>query len=342
MQIGIIGLMQSGKTTLFKSLSKSSDSSVNISSIKVPDKRVTKLSEIFKPKKTTYAYVEFKDVTIKLDEQGSFSGNTINEIKESDALAIVLRNFKNDTVSHIKGNIDATRDLKEIEDELYLTDLLQIERRLERIKKEGKKGNKEHMLLSRLKEELENGVPIFHLLIKDDEKKIVSGFKFLSEKPFIIVINSDENESILDDTVIKYIEEKRYDHIKIYGKIEEEISQLNPEEQIVFLNDIGLSESVIDRFIKKCYSVLNLISFLTTGEDEVKAWTIKRGSTALEAASKIHTDISRGFIRAEVVPFDTFIKYGSFSKLKEEGLLKLEGKDYIVKDGEIVHFRFNV
>jgi len=342
MQIGIIGLKQSGKTTLFKALSKSSDSSTNIFSVKVPDQRVKRLSEIFKPKKTTYACVEFKDVVIKLNDEGSFSGMTINEIKEADALAIVIRNFSNATVAHPDGSIDAARDLKEIEDELFLTDLLQIEKRMERINKEGKKGNKEWLLLSKLKENLENGIPIFYISIHPDEKKLIGGFKFLSEKPIIILINDDENESISDKSFIEYIKQKKYDYIKVYGKIEEEIARLEPEEQVAFLTDIGLSKSVIDRFINKCYSVLNLISFLTAGEDEVKAWTIKKGSTALEAASKIHTDIARGFIRAEAVQFDEFIKYGSFSKLKNEGLLRLEGKDYIVNDGEIVHFRFNV
>ncbi len=341
MQIGIIGLGQSGKTTLFEALSNIENSSVSIASVRVPDVRVTKLSSIFKPKKTILAQVEFRDAGISLEQDGSFESKTIQQIRESDALAVVLRNFKNDMVAHPHGSIDAVRDIKEIEDELFLTDLLQIENRMDRLNREGKSG-RENELLSSMKECLEQGKPLSRMKLDNSSEKMIAGFRFLSKKPLLVVINSDENEEISLDPIVSYCKERDYEYIKIYGKFEREIGKLNIEEQEDFFKDIGVQGSVVDRFINKCYSMLNLISFFTVGEDEVRAWTIEQGSTAVEAAGKIHSDIAKGFIRAEVVGCDEFLEAGSFKKLKENGKSRLEGKNYIVCDGEITHFRFNV
>ena len=341
MQIGIIGLGQSGKTTLFEALSNIESSSVSIASVRVPDVRVTKLSSIFNPKKITLAQVEFRDVGISLEQNGSFESKTIQQIRESDALAVVLRNFKNDMVAHPYGSIDAVRDIKEIEDELFLTDLLQIENRMDRLNREGKSG-RENELLSSMKECLEQGKPLSRMKLDNSSEKMTAGFRFLSKKPLLVVINSDENEEISLDPIVSYCKEREYEYIKIYGKFEREIGKLNREEQEEFFEEIGVQGSVVDRFINKCYSMLNLISFFTVGEDEVKAWTIEQGSTAVEAAGKIHSDIAKGFIRAEVVGCEEFLKAGSFKKLKENGKSRLEGKNYVVCDGEITHFRFNV
>ena len=342
MQVSIIGLMQSGKTTLFRALSGRRKFAESIAIVKVPDERIDRLSEIFKPRKTTYATIEFKDTQIELDNSGAFTSKTIGEIRNADALCIVIRNFKNDTVPHPAGSINSLRDFKEIEEELIITDLLQIEKRLERLQKESKQKSLEYQLLLKLKNYLDDEKPINQVELTDENKKLISGFKFLTQKPFIIVINSDENNSIDKKPLIDYLEKRRYDYLMVYAKIEEEISQLNKEDQKTFMEDIGISGSIIDRLIKKSYEVVNLISFLTAGEDEVRAWTIKKGSTAVEAAQKIHSDIARGFIRAEVVHYDDFIKEGSFKNCKEKGLLRLEGKEYIVKDGDIINFRFNV
>jgi GTP-binding protein YchF len=341
MQIGIIGLGQSGKTTLFEALSNIENNNISIASVRVPDDRVTELSSIFNPKKITMAQVEFRDVGISLEQDGSFDSTTIQQIRESDALAVVLRNFKNDMVAHPYGSIDGVRDLKEIEDELFLTDLIQIENRLDRLNREGNTG-RENEILSSMKECLEQGKPLSRIKLDNSGEKMIAGFRFLSKKPLLVVINSDENEEISLDPIISYCEERDYEYIKIYGKFEREIGKLNSEEQDEFFKEIGVEGSVVDRFINKCYSMLNLISFFTVGEDEVKAWTIQQGSTAVEAAEKIHSDIAKGFIRAEVVGCDEFLKAGSFKKLKENGKSRLEGKNYVVCDGEITHFRFNV
>ena len=342
MQISIIGLNQSGKTTLFSALSGKGKTSDGIATVKVPDERIDRLSEIFKPKKTTYATIEFKDIQIELDNSGAFSTKTIGEIRNADALCIVIRSFKNDTVPHPSGTINPLRDFQEIEEELIITDLLQIEKRLDRLQREGKQKGAEYNILKRLKETLDNGKALNQTRITDEDKRLISGFKFLTLKPFIVVINSDENNSIDDSSLIKYLAERGYNYIMVFAKIEEEISQLNEGDQKAFMEDIGIKESIIGRLIKKSYEVVNLISFITAGEDEVKAWTIKKGSNAVEAAQKIHSDIARGFIRAEVVHYDDFIKEGSFKACKEKGLLRLEGKEYIVKDGDIINFRFNV
>ena len=342
MQISIIGLNQSGKTTLFNALSGVGKTTEGIVTVKVPDERIDKLSQIFHPKKTTYTTIEFKDTQIELDNNGSFSSKTIGEIRNADALCIIIRSFKNDTVSHPTGSIDPLRDFKEIIDELIITDLMQIEKRLERLKKESKQNSSEYRVLEKLKDYLDNEKPLNKIEITQEDKKLISGFKFLTLKPFIAIINLDENNSIDYKALVNHLDENKYDYLTVYAKIEEEISQLEKEDQAAFLEDIGVSQSIIDRLIMKFYEALNLISFLTAGEDEVKAWTIKKGSTAVEAARKIHSDIARGFIRAEVVHYDDFIREGSFKACRDKGLLRLEGKDYIVIDGDIINFRFNI
>ncbi len=342
MNIAIIGLGQSGKSTIFRAVTGKDSGSEDISIVKVPDERVDKLAEIFKPKKVTYATIEFRDLKIELDESGAFSSKTKDKIRGSDALCMVIRNFKNDTVPHPLGSINPVSDFKELLDELIITDMIQIEKRLERLKKEAKERTQEFITLERLMESLSSGKTLNKIKLTKEDEKLISGFKFLTLKPFIVVINNDENDSLDTKPITEYLTENKYNHLIVYGKIEEEISKLDPEDQKEFLKDIGMKESIIGRLIKKAYETLDLISFLTVGEDEVKAWTIKRESSAVEAARKIHSDIARGFIRAEVVHYNDFIKYGSYKACRDKGLVRAEGKNYTIKDGDIVNFRFNV
>jgi len=341
MQVGIIGLKQSGKTTLFRALASVEDRGIGIAAVHVPDDRVSVLSKVFNPKKITYPQIVFKDIEISVEDDGSFHASTVQQMREIDAAAVVLRTFENDSVPHPSITIDPVRDLKEIEDEIFLTDLLQIERRLDRLEREQKRG-REYELLKRLGKGLEEGTSVGLQTLNDDEKKLILGFRFLSAKHVLVVINADENNSYPEESVVSYCKNRGYEYIKIYGKIEEEIGTLCHEEQKEFLEDIGLNESVMARFVNRCYTMLDLISFFTVGEDEVKAWNIRRGSTAREAAERIHTDIAKGFIRAETVRYEDFIEAGSFKALKERGILRLEAKEYTVQDGEIMHFRFNL
>jgi GTP-binding protein YchF len=339
MQVGIIGLAQSGKSTLFRALS--SGAAGGIAAIKVPDNRVAKLSAMFRPKKTTYPLILFRDIDISLGDDGSFSTKTVQAMREADAVAVVLRNFKNDAVAHPRIAIDPLRDLKEVEDMLFLTDLLQIERRLDRLEREHKK-DVEYEVLSRIGAGLEEGTAICKQDLSEAEKKTIFGFRFLSAKKLLVVLNKDEDNAFPDEAVNTHCTECGYETISFYGRIEEEIGMLPPEEQKEFLDDIGLAGSATARFVSRCYSMLDLISFFTVGEDEVRAWNIRRGSSAAEAAARIHTDIAKGFIRAETVRFEQFVEAGSFKALKERGLLRLESKEYTVHDGEIMHFRFNL
>jgi ribosome-binding ATPase YchF (GTP1/OBG family) len=224
---------------------------------------------------------------------------------------------------------------------LFLTDLLQIERRLDRLEREHKK-DQEYGVLSRIGARLEEGKAICRQGLSEAEKKTISGFRFLSAKKLLIVLNKDEDNAFPDESVNAYCIERGYEPIVFYGAIEEEIGMLPPEEQKEFLDDIGLTGSATARFVNRCYAMLDLISFFTVGEDEVRAWNIRRGSSAAEAAARIHTDIAKGFIRAETVSYREFIEVGSFKALKERGLLRLESKEYTVQDGEIMHFRFNL
>jgi GTP-binding protein YchF len=339
MQVGIVGLPRSGKSTLFRALSSGTDG--GIATVKVPDGRVETLSDMFRPKKTTYPSILFRDIDIALEDDGSFSTNTVQAMREADAVAVVLRSFKNDAVAHPKVTVDPLRDLKEVEDMLFLTDLLQIERRLDRLGREQKK-DREYHLLNRIGGGLENGIPVYRQGLSGEEINTLSGFRFLSAKPLLVVLNKDENDGIPDEAVTAYCIECGYETISFYGRIEEEIGMLPPEEQKDFLDDIGLTGSATSRFVRSCYSMLDLISFFTVGEDEVRAWNIRRGSSAAEAAARIHTDIAKGFIRAETVQYEQFVEAGSFKVLKEHGLLRLESKEYTVQDGEIMHFRFNL
>ncbi|HHV95971.1 MAG TPA: redox-regulated ATPase YchF [Clostridiaceae bacterium] len=362
MKIGLVGLPAVGKTTLFNLLTGAEPDTTDYSKIKVegtlgiakvPDERVDFLAKLYNPRKITYATIEVIDLPglVKGSSMGEGVGNKFLEnVRKTDALIHIVRAFENDNVPHVDGNIDPMRDIETINLELLFSDLGVIENRIHRIET-GKKITKENLaeleVLKKCREGLENGVLLHNIELSEEERNLLKTFSFLSEKPIIFVINLDEKQFTSKDypgkeELASYTKQFNIPMIELCIKSELEISQLDPEDRKLFMEDLGITETGIDKLARTTYDYLGLISFLTTGEDEVKAWTIKRGTTAKKAAGKIHSDIEKGFIRAEVCKFEHLKELGSMQKVKEKGLLTLEGKDYIVQDGDIINFRFNV
>ncbi len=343
MKLGIIGLPQSGKSTIFAALTgargdenKTGAKKDNrIASVKVFDERIDFLSGMYNPKKTTYASVEY----LLPSDTGSGSDNMIwNQARICDALIQVVRNFPDFTGADPRSE----DDYRELEDEMVLTDLLVVEKRIERIESDLKRGKKpdeeEHKLILACKDMLEKGLPL-----RTDEEltksPLLKGFTFLSAKPRLIIINNDDDNDKLPEWS-SGLSEGGIEAVR--GRLEMEISAMSAEDAKVFLDEYGIAESALDRIIKESYRIMNLISFFTVGEDEVKAWTIDRGTIALHAAGEIHSDIQKGFIRAEVLAYDDLVEHGSFKEAKNAGRVRLEGKEYIVEDGDIINYRFNV
>jgi GTP-binding protein YchF len=317
----------------------------NVGVIKVPDPRVDKLAELFRPRKKTYAEISFVDVAGPQAEehdraQSGLDPKLVQHMREVDALVHVVRAFDNPVLLEVA---DPARDTRAFDDELVLTDLVQIENRIARLKKE-KDSTRERELMERLKTELEEERPLRDLELSHEELGTILGFQFLSLKPLLLLINQPEESAGHDVArdVRELAESKKLSLIAMSGKVEMEIAQLAPEEQRDFLQDFGIAEPARNRFIRAAYSLLDLISFLTVGEDECRAWSIKHGTNAHKAAGVIHSDIERGFIRAEVIRFEDLAELGSEARCREHGKLRLEGKDYIVQDGDVIHFRFNV
>jgi hypothetical protein len=352
MKVGLVGFAGSGKTTIFNALTGlaaevggyGGREKANVGVIKVPDSRVDRLAELFKPKKKTFAEISFVDVAGPAVEDQSqhksgLDAKLVQHWRDADALVHVVRAFD----SLAAEPVNPARDIKAFEDELMLTDLVQIENRLARLKKE-KDSARETELMNRLKNALEAEQPIRDIELSHEEHAAVAGFRFFSLKPLLLLINVGEEKagSEIDQDARSAAESRRLQVINMSGKVESEIAQLDPAEQQEFLRDLGIAEPARDRFIRAAYSLLDLISFLTAGEDECRAWSIRRGTHAQKAAGVIHSDIERGFIRAEVVRFEDLIALGSEARCREHGKLKLEGKEYIVQDGDVIHFRFNV
>jgi ribosome-binding ATPase len=352
MRAGIIGLPSVGKTTIFNVLTQGKAAAgpgagrklePNVGIVKVPDSRVNFLSSKFNPEKTTFATVEFVDV------QGIVRGKgqdmALAPLRAVDALVHVVRAFEDPSVPHSEGSVDPERDRRNLEYELMLADIGSIEKRMERLEKDLKKLKnptleKEFALLQRAKAWLETEKPLREMEVSDDERKLVKGFAFLSEKPVIYVDNIGEDQlDRLRHPVAHGTLRPNTEQTIICGKLEAEMAELPPEELKTFLADYGLTESGAERLIRTTYRLLGLISFFTVGEEECRAWTITRGANAQNAAGAIHTDLSDHFIRAEVCHYDDFVKFGSMQALKEKGLLRLEGKEYLVKDGDIVTIR---
>ena len=361
MKTAIIGLANSGKTTVFNALTGlnhevtayatvASEPSVGV--VKVPDARITRLSEIFKPKKSTWATVEYIDYIGLTKGDLAQNRKVFDLIRDADALVHVVRGFEDETVSHPMGSVDPRRDAETVELEMIFGDLELVEKRLDRMAEAAKRGKKpddlEQKLLLKCKEALENETALRDVGFTDEEQKAMRSLQFMSIKPQLVVINVSDEEINSDDTraavedINGYFSGRSVKVISLSGKIEMEIARLSPEEAEAFLDDLGIDEPALNKLIRLSYDLLGFISFLTTGEDEVRAWTIKKGTDAQHAAGKIHSDIERGFIRAETVAYDDFIRHGSMAAAKEKGLVRLEGKTYDVKDGDIINFRFNV
>jgi GTP-binding protein YchF len=344
MKIGLIGHRSAGKTTIFNMLTGlqaqvggfGGKEEVHLGVIKVPDARIDKLSAIFKPKKTTYAEIRFTDFPPSQGEEELKSNNAlVTQMREVDAITLVLRDFDADA--------KPLKELNALLTEMILADLAVVENRRGRLKKE-KARPQEEALLDRCAVALENEESLRNLEFSADEDNLASGFGFLSRKPLLIIFNRSEEKAgtPLEAEYQEELNRRGLQGLALAGKVEMEIAQLDESDRAAFLQEIGIPEPARERFIRASYALLDLISFFTTGEDEVRAWTIAQGTMARKAAGRIHSDIERGFIRAEVVAYDDFIVHGSEAKCKEAGKFRLEGKEYVVKDGDIIHFRFAV
>lgn len=364
MKLGMVGLPNVGKSTLFNAITNAGAQSANypfctiepnIGMVSVPDERLDRLAEMYHPDKFTPATIEFVDIAglVKGASQGEGLGNKfLSHIREVDAIIHVVRCFENDDITHVDGNIDPARDIETINLELILSDLDILSRRLDNRKK-AMKGDKkiasEVEFLERLVSEMEQGKTARSVEIDEDEAQYLKEVSLLTIKPVIYACNmaeSDFSDGIENNRyyneVKKIAQNEGAETFPICAETEAQIAQLEPDEREMFLEEMGLEKSGLDRLIKKSYALLGLISYLTAGKPEVRAWTIKKGTKAPQAAGKIHTDFERGFIRAEVVAFDDLMNCGSMATAKEKGLVRSEGKDYIMKDGDIVLFRFNV
>ncbi len=361
MKIAITGLANSGKTTIFNALTGMDLETTIYATIvpephhgvvKVPDARIDKLSDIYKPKKTTFATVEYIDYIGLTKGDMEQNRKVFDLIKDVEAVVHVIRGFEDDQVVHPLGGVDPKRDAETVELEMIFGDLELVDKRLERMEQGMKRGKKpdesEKKLLLRCKEVLEGERPLRDVEFSEEEQKGMSHLQFMSIKPLVIVVNAGEKDMNSEKTAgtVTLLQSlftgKKVRVLSLCGKIEMEIAQLPPEEAAAFLDDLGIKEPALNKLIHVSYDLLGLISFLTSGEDEVRAWTIRKGMNAQKAAGKIHSDIERGFIRAEVVSFDDFIALGSMSAARDKGLLRLEGKTYEVRDGDIINFRFNV
>lgn len=355
MRIGLIGLPGSGKTTVFNALTRSGapvsgqgcKAEPNMAVVKVMDERVDRLTELYEPKKTVYATVEFVDFAGARDAggtgEGLFPGAALATMRTMDALALVVRNFDDG----LSGGPSVLADIRRVEEEMLLVDLILAENRIERIEKGYMRGQrtestlKEEKTLRAIIERLHRNTPVRGAHLSPAEEKIIRGFQFLTAKPLMIVVNSEEGRFQKDRPLMEALEEG-YRAVEFAGQFEMELGRLDEEEARLFMEDMGIRESAYRRLTKLSYDTLGYISFFTVGSDEVRAWNVRKGDTALDAAATIHTDLARGFIRAECFTYSDCLQCGSEKKIKARGLFRLEGREYQVQDGDILSIRFNV
>lgn len=357
MKAGLIGYPQSGKTTVFNAMTnmkidvagyggRSGES--HVAAVKVPDERIDYLTGVYNPKKVTFVDMTFVDIGCKKKENER-SEFDMAAIRGLDVLAVVIRAFKDDTVLHPLDRIDPLGDVQQLQSEFLLEDLALIETRLERLKKDVKRNNKEAVkeqeYLTGFQEHLENEQPLSSYPLDQEGETLFRGFQFLTLKPVLYIFNTGESPSDNADTAAaeRYLDDAGIPYTSLCGKLEMEIAQLPDEDKELFLEELQIEETALNRFIRMAFSLLNRIAFFTVGPDEVRAWEITTTTTARDAAGKIHSDIARGFIRAEVLAYDDFIANdNSYPNARAKGLVRLEGKEYIVKDGDMIEFRFNV
>ena len=364
MKLGIVGLPNVGKSTLFNAITKAGAESANypfctiepnIGTVLVPDERIDVLSKMYETLKTTYATIEFVDIAglVKGASRGEGLGNKfLSHIREVDAIVHVVRCFEDENIVHVNGTIDPIGDIETINLELIFADIETITKRIERVSKQTKSGDKKAIheleLLKNIKEKLEQGIPARMIEISDEDKEVIRDAFLLTMKKMLYVANVNENQllDIANDKNVNLVRElakKENSYcIPLCAKLEEELSELDDEDRISLMKDYGLENSGLYELSTKSYQILNLISYLTAGKQEVRAWTITNGTKAPQAAGKIHTDFERGFIKAEVIGYDELMKFGTMHNAKENGAVRMEGKEYVVKDGDIILFKFNV
>jgi len=354
MKLGIIGLPQSGKTTIFNAVTRGNQPigaavgrmEVHTAVVEVPDERVDRLSKMFNPKKTIYAKVTYADIAGlgAAADKGEISGQLLNQLTQMDGLIHVVRCFENLAVPHIHESVDPLRDIHLMDEEFLLNDQIMVERKMEKLGEEQKRFmgrdkavvEREATLFSKLQEALNSSIPLRDLEISEEEERQLQGFGFLSRKPILILLNLGDGQDAPD---VEYLH-KRSKVVDLQGRLEMDLAQLPQEDAALFMEEYGLKELGLSRLIRESYDLLGLQSFFTVGEDEVRAWTVNRGAFAPQAAGVVHSDMEKGFIRAEVISYDDMIETGSLAEARNKGKLRLEGKQYMVLDGDILSIRF--